>query len=68
LTGLDIAIMGCIVNGPGEMADADYGYVGKGKGTIALYRRKEEIKRVPEDEGVNALIQLIKDDGKWIDP
>ena len=68
LTGLDIAIMGCIVNGPGEMADADYGYVGKGKGTIALYRRKEEIKRVPEDEGVNALIQLIKDDGKLIDP
>ncbi len=68
LTGLDIAIMGCIVNGPGEMADADYGYVGKGKGTIALYRRKEEIKRVSEDEGVEALIQLIKDDGKWIDP
>mgnify|MGYP001362800983 FL=1 len=68
LTGLDIAIMGCIVNGPGEMADADYGYVGKGKGTIALYRRKEEIKRVPEDEGVDALIKLIKDDGKWIDP
>ena len=61
LTGLDIAIMGCIVNGPGEMADADSGYVGKGKGTIALYRRKEEIKRVPEDEGVKALIQLIKD-------
>ncbi len=68
LTGLDIAIMGCIVNGPGEMADADYGYVGKGKGTIALYRRKEEIRRVPEDEGVDALIRLIKDDGKWIDP
>ena len=68
LTGLDIAVMGCIVNGPGEMADADYGYVGKGKGTIALYRRKEEIRRVPEDEGVKALIQLIKDDGKWIDP
>ena len=68
LTGLDIAIMGCIVNGPGEMADADYGYVGKGKGTIALYRRKDEIKRVPENEGVEALIQLIKDDGKWVDP
>ena len=68
LTGLDIAIMGCIVNGPGEMADADYGYVGKGKGTIALYRRKEEIKRVPEDEGGDALIRLIKDDGKWIEP
>ena len=68
LTGLDIAVMGCIVNGPGEMADADYGYVGKGKGTIALYRRKEEIKRVPENEGVEALIQLIKDDGKWVEP
>ncbi len=68
LTGLDIAVMGCIVNGPGEMADADYGYVGKGKGTIALYRRKDEIRRVPEEEGVQALIQLIKDDGKWIDP
>ena len=68
LTGLDIAIMGCIVNGPGEMADADYGYVGKGKGTIALYRKKDEIKRVPENQGVEALIQLIKDDGKWIDP
>ena len=68
LTGLDIAVMGCIVNGPGEMADADYGYVGKGKGTIALYRRKDEIKRVPEEEGVQALVQLIKDDGKWIDP
>ena len=68
LKGVKIGIMGCIVNGPGEMADADYGYVGKGKGTIALYRRKEEIKRVPEEDGVNALIQLIKDDGKWIDP
>tara|TARA_B100000073_G_C23732613_1_gene571331 strand:- start:1166 stop:2386 length:1221 start_codon:yes stop_codon:yes gene_type:complete len=68
LTGLDIAVMGCIVNGPGEMADADYGYVGKGKGTIALYRRKDEIRRVPEEEGVQALVQLIKDDGKWIDP
>ncbi len=68
LTGLDIAVMGCIVNGPGEMADADYGYVGKGKGTIALYRRKEEIRRVPENEGVEALIQLIKDDGKWVEP
>ena len=68
LTGLDIAVMGCIVNGPGEMADADYGYVGKGKGTIALYRNRDEIRRVPEDEGVNALIDLIKEDGKWIDP
>ncbi len=68
LTGLDIAVMGCIVNGPGEMADADYGYVGKGKGTIALYRGREEIRKVPEEEGVSALIELIKLDGKWIDP
>ncbi len=68
LTGLDIAVMGCIVNGPGEMADADYGYVGKGKGTIALYRGRDEIRKVPEDEGVTALVDLIKQDGKWIDP
>ena len=68
LTGLDIAVMGCIVNGPGEMADADYGYVGKGKGTIALYRGRDEIRKVPEDEGVNALVDLIKQDGKWVDP
>ena len=68
LTGLDIAVMGCIVNGPGEMADADYGYVGKGKGTIALYRSRDEIRRVPEDEGVQALIDLIKEDGKWVEP
>ena len=60
--------MGCIVNGPGEMADADYGYVGKGKGTIALYRGREEIKKVPEEDGVKELVNLIKDDGKWIDP
>ena len=68
LTGLDIAVMGCIVNGPGEMADADYGYVGKGPGVIALYRGREEIRKVPEDEGVKALIDLIKEDGKWFDP
>ncbi len=68
LTGLDIAVMGCIVNGPGEMADADYGYVGKGLGTIALYRGKEEIKRVPEAEGVDQLVALIKSDGRWVDP
>ena len=60
LTGLDIAVMGCIVNGPGEMADADYGYVGKQPGTIALYRGREEIKRVPETEGVEQLIALIQ--------
>jgi (E)-4-hydroxy-3-methylbut-2-enyl-diphosphate synthase len=68
LTGLDIAVMGCIVNGPGEMADADYGYVGKTPGVISLYRGREEIRRVPEAEGVEALIALIKDDGRWVDP
>ncbi|MDJ0535595.1 MAG: (E)-4-hydroxy-3-methylbut-2-enyl-diphosphate synthase [Xenococcaceae cyanobacterium MO_207.B15] len=68
LTGLDIAVMGCIVNGPGEMADADYGYVGKQPGYIALYRGREEIKRVPEEDGVKELINLIKDDGRWVDP
>ncbi len=68
LTGLDIAVMGCIVNGPGEMADADYGYVGKTPGTISLYRGREEIRRVPEAEGVEALIALIKEDGRWVDP
>jgi (E)-4-hydroxy-3-methylbut-2-enyl-diphosphate synthase len=68
LTGLDIAVMGCIVNGPGEMADADYGYVGKTPGTISLYRGREEIRRVPEADGVEALIALIKEDGRWVDP
>ncbi|MEO0855148.1 MAG: (E)-4-hydroxy-3-methylbut-2-enyl-diphosphate synthase, partial [Cyanobacteria bacterium J06648_11] len=68
LTGLDIAVMGCIVNGPGEMADADYGYVGKTPGTISLYRGREEVKKVPEAEGVAALIDLIKSDGKWVEP
>jgi (E)-4-hydroxy-3-methylbut-2-enyl-diphosphate synthase len=68
LTGLDIAVMGCIVNGPGEMADADYGYVGKTPGMISLYRGREEIRRVPENEGVEALIALIQEDGRWVDP
>lgn len=68
LTGLNIAVMGCIVNGPGEMADADYGYVGKQAGVIALYRGRDEIKRVPEDQGVVELINLIKADDCWIDP
>jgi (E)-4-hydroxy-3-methylbut-2-enyl-diphosphate synthase len=68
LVGLDIAVMGCIVNGPGEMADADYGYVGKTPGTISLYRGKAEIKRVPEADGVAELINLIKADGRWVDP
>lgn len=68
LTGLDIAVMGCIVNGPGEMADADYGYVGKTPGFISLYRGREEIKKVPEDKGVEELINLIKADERWIEP
>ncbi len=68
LTGLDIAVMGCIVNGPGEMADADYGYVGKQAGYISLYRGRQEIKRVPENEGVSELINLIKADGRWVEP
>ena len=68
LTGLDIAVMGCIVNGPGEMADADYGYVGKQPGYISLYRGREEIRKVPEVQGVEELINLIKADGRWIDP
>ncbi len=68
LTGLNIAVMGCIVNGPGEMADADYGYVGKTPGVIALYRGREEIKRVPEQDGVTELINLIKADGRWVEP
>ena len=68
LTGLDIAVMGCIVNGPGEMADADYGYVGKQAGYISLYRGREEIKRVPEADGVEELVDLIKSDGRWVEP
>jgi (E)-4-hydroxy-3-methylbut-2-enyl-diphosphate synthase len=68
LTGLDIAVMGCIVNGPGEMADADYGYVGKQPGFISLYRGREEVKKVPEDRGVTELIDLIKSDGRWVEP
>lgn len=68
LTGLDIAVMGCIVNGPGEMADADYGYVGKQPGYISLYRGRTEVKKVPESDGVIELINLIKADGRWIDP
>ncbi len=69
LVGLDIAIMGCIVNGPGEMADADYGYVGKGLKRVSIYRGREEVMRnVPEEEGIEQLISLIKADGRWVEP
>lgn len=68
LKGVKIGIMGCIVNGPGEMADADYGYVGSGVGKITLYRGKEVVKRaVPSDSAVDELIEIIKEDGVWIE-
>ena len=66
LKGLKIGIMGCIVNGPGEMADADYGYVGAGRGKISLYKQKECIeKNIPEDQAVEKLIELIKANGDY---
>lgn len=69
LKGVKIGIMGCIVNGPGEMADADYGYVGSGKGKITLYKGKEVMKRsVPSENAVDELIDIIKEDGQWIEP
>jgi (E)-4-hydroxy-3-methylbut-2-enyl-diphosphate synthase len=69
LKGLNIAVMGCIVNGPGEMADADYGYVGKGEGLISLYRNREIVKNmVPAERGVHELVALIQADGRWEDP
>ena len=69
LKGVKIAIMGCIVNGPGEMADADYGYVGSGVDKITLYRGKDIVKRsVPTSQAVDELISLIDDDGNWVEP
>ena len=66
LKGLKIGIMGCIVNGPGEMADADYGYVGAGRGKVSLYKKKECVERnIPEDDAVDKLIELIKVNGDW---
>ena len=68
LKGIKIGIMGCIVNGPGEMADADYGYVGTGPGKITLYKEKTVVqKNIPEKESVDALISLIKKHGDWVD-
>ena len=69
LKGLKIGIMGCIVNGPGEMADADYGYVGSGNDKITLYKGKDVVKRgIPFKEAVNELVNLIKSEGDWVDP
>lgn len=69
LKGVKIAIMGCIVNGPGEMADADFGYVGSGPGKITLYKNKDVVKKnVPSEIAVDELIQLLKDNDAWIEP
>ena len=68
LKGVRIAIMGCIVNGPGEMADADFGYVGGAPGKINLYVGKQAVKfNIPEEEAVERLVDLITEHGKWID-
>jgi (E)-4-hydroxy-3-methylbut-2-enyl-diphosphate synthase len=69
LKGVKIAIMGCIVNGPGEMADADFGYVGSGPGKITLYKGKDIVKRsVNSDIAVEELINILKENRVWIDP
>ena len=69
LPGLKIAVMGCIVNGPGEMADADYGYVGMGNGKVALFKGRNMVqKSIPEAEAVDSLIDLIKENGDWREP
>lgn len=68
LKGVKIGIMGCIVNGPGEMADADYGYVGTGVGKITLYKGKEVVKRnVPSEQAVEELVELIREHGDWVE-
>lgn len=69
LNHLKIAVMGCIVNGPGEMADADYGFVGSAAGKVTLFRHKEVIKKnIPSEYAINEMISLIKDFGDWVDP
>ena len=69
LKDLKIGVMGCIVNGPGEMADADYGYVGAAPERITLYRGREIVERnIPQTEALDRLIALIKADGRWVEP
>jgi (E)-4-hydroxy-3-methylbut-2-enyl-diphosphate synthase len=69
LKGVKIAVMGCIVNGPGEMADADFGYVGSAPGKINLFHGKTcKERNVPAEQAVERLIDLIKENGKWVDP
>ena len=68
LKGVKIGIMGCIVNGPGEMADADYGYVGTGEGKISLYRGQSVVHpNIPIEKAVDTLIDIIREDGVWVD-
>jgi len=68
LKGVKIGIMGCIVNGPGEMADADYGYVGSGVGKITLYRGQTVVKKnIPSENAVDELIEIIRNDGNWFE-
>ncbi|MCD8073130.1 MAG: (E)-4-hydroxy-3-methylbut-2-enyl-diphosphate synthase [Alistipes sp.] len=69
LAGLKIGVMGCIVNGPGEMADADYGYVGEGAGKVSLYKGRQVMRRgIPQGQAVEALVELIKQEGHWREP
>ena len=69
LSGVKIAIMGCIVNGPGEMADADFGYVGSGPGSVNLYVGKQLVERhVPQAQADDRLVALIREHGRWVDP
>lgn len=69
LKGLKIGIMGCIVNGPGEMADADFGYVGSGKGRVSLYVGRDcVVENMPEADALDRLIELIRQNGRWVDP
>ena len=61
--------MGCIVNGPGEMADADYGYVGSGIGKVNIYKKKSVVRRnIPSDQAIETLIQVIRENEDWVDP
>jgi len=69
LKGLKIGVMGCIVNGPGEMADADYGYVGTGPNKVSLYQQKQLVKRnISSEKALDELIKLIRENGDWVDP
>ena len=69
LKNLKIGVMGCIVNGPGEMADADYGYVGAAPGRITLYKGRTVVERnIPQEEALDRLVELIRDNGDWVEP